>query len=52
MSRDTKRSAGFLIVIGLMIFIGHWFDVFNMVMSGTLFDQWKLIIKIGMFLMF
>ena len=42
MSRDTKRSAGFLIVIGLLIFIGHWFDVFNMVMPGTLFDQWEI----------
>lgn len=53
MSRDTKRSAGFLIVIGLMIFIGHWFDVFNMVMPGTLFDQWEIgLLEIGMFLMF
>ena len=53
MSRDTKRSAGFLIVIGLIIFIGHWFDVFNMVMPGTLFDQWEIgLLEIGMFLMF
>ena len=53
MSRDTKRSAGYLIVIGLMIFIGHWFDVFNMVMPGTLFDQWELgLLELGMFMMF
>ena len=53
MSRDTKRSAGFLIVIGLLIFIGHWFDVFNMVMPGTLFDQWEIgLLELGMFLMF
>ena len=53
MSRDTKRSAGFLIVIGLMIFIGHWFDVFNMVMPGTLFDQWELgLLELGMFMLF
>ncbi len=53
MSADTKRSAGYLIVIGLVIFIGHWFDVFNMVMPGTLFDQWGLgLLEIGMFMLF
>ena len=53
MSADTKRSAGYLIVIGLVIFIGHWFDVFNMVMPGTLFDQWGLgLLEIGMFMFF
>jgi hypothetical protein len=53
MSRDTKRSAGYLIVIGLIIFIGHWLDVFNLVMPGTLFDQWNFgLLEIGMFLMF
>ena len=53
MSRDTKRSAGYLIVIGLIIFIGHWLDVFNLVMPGTLFDQWNFgLLEIGMFIMF
>ncbi len=53
MSADTKRSAGYLIVIGLIIFIGHWFDVFNMIMPGTLFDQWEFgLLEIGMFMFF
>lgn len=53
MSADTKRSAGYLIVIGLIIFIGHWFDVFNMIMPGTLFDQWEFgLLEIGMFMLF
>lgn len=53
MSADTKKSAGYLIVIGLLIFIGHWLDVFNMVMPGTLFDQWEFgLLEIGMFMMF
>ena len=53
MSADTKKSAGYLIVIGLLIFIGHWFDVFNMVMPGTLFDQWELgLLELGMFMLF
>ena len=53
MSADTKRSAGYLIVIGLIIFIGHWLDVFNMVMPGTLFDQWNFgLLEVGMFMLF
>jgi hypothetical protein len=53
MSADTKRSAGYLIVVGLIIFFGHWLDVFNMVMPGTLFDQWDFgMLEIGMFVMF
>jgi hypothetical protein len=53
MSADTKKSAGYLIVIGLLIFVGHWFDVFSMVMPGTLFDQWELgLLELGMFMLF
>ncbi|MFT5601554.1 MAG: hypothetical protein ACI9N1_001799 [Flavobacteriales bacterium] len=53
MSRDTKRSWPYLIVIGMIIFIGHWFDVFCMVMPGTLFEEWEFgLLEIGMFLMF
>jgi hypothetical protein len=53
MSRDTKRSWPYLIVIGLIIFIGHWFDVFCMVMPGTLFEEWEFgMLEIGMFMMF
>ena len=53
MSADTKRSAGYLIVVGLLIFIGHWFDVYNMVTPGTLHDQWEFgLLEIGMFMSF
>lgn len=53
MSRDTKRSAPYLIVIGLIIFIGHWFDVFCMVMPGTVFAEWEYgMLEIGMFMAF
>lgn len=53
MSRDTKRSWPYLIVIGMIIFIGHWFDVFCMVMPGTLYEEWQFgILEIGMFMMF
>lgn len=53
MSRDTKRSWPYLIFIGLVIFIGHWFDVFCMVMPGTLFSEWEYgMLEIGMFMAF
>jgi hypothetical protein len=53
MSRDTKRSWPYLILIGLVIFIGHWFDVFCMVMPGTLFSEWEYgMLEIGMFMAF
>jgi len=53
MSADTKRSAGYLIVVGLIIFIGHWLDVYTMVTPGTLFDQWEFgLLEIGMFMLF
>jgi len=53
MSADTKKSWPYLIFIGLVIFVGHWFDVFCMVMPGTLFEEWNFgLLEIGMFLMF
>ena len=43
MSRDTKKICWFSDRNRFLpIFIGHWFDVFNMIMPGTLFDQWEL----------
>lgn len=36
MSRDAKRNAGILTVIGLIILVGHWLDVWVMVMGGSM----------------
>jgi len=53
MSRDAKRSAPFLIFVGMLIFIGHWLDVFMLVTPGTLGDHGKLgFFEIGMFVTF
>ncbi len=52
-ARDVKRSWSFIIVIGTITFIGHWFDVFMMVMPGTLHDEWSFgLLEIGMFVLF
>lgn len=36
MSRDAKRNAGILTLVGLIILGGHWVDVFIMVSGGSL----------------
>jgi hypothetical protein len=35
MSRDAKRNYFFLTFVGCIIFVGHWLDVYMMVMPGT-----------------
>jgi hypothetical protein len=36
MSRDAKRHAGILTLVGLIILAGHWVDVYIMVSAGSL----------------
>ncbi len=42
MSRDAKRNYYFLIIVGSIIFVGHWLDVFMMVMPATVNGHWHL----------
>lgn len=53
MSRDAKRNPKILIGIGSIIFIGHWLDVYVMVMPATMKEYWQFgAMEIGMFLLF
>jgi len=36
MSRDAKRHAGVLTFVGAIILVGHWIDVYLMVMAGSM----------------
>jgi hypothetical protein len=36
MSRDAKRHAGILTLVGLIILAGHWVDIYIMVSAGSL----------------
>ncbi|MGZ4041989.1 MAG: quinol:cytochrome C oxidoreductase [Bacteroidia bacterium] len=48
MSRDAKRNYFFLTFVGCIIFVGHWLDVFMMVMPGTVHGKWHLgFVEIG-----
>lgn len=53
MSRDAKRNYFFLTFVGCIIFVGHWLDVFMMVMPSTVNGHWHLgWVEIGMSLGF
>jgi len=53
MGRDAKRKQVVMSMIGVIIIIGHWLDVFVMIMPGTVKDGWGIgILEIGMFLGF
>ncbi|WP_224485058.1 quinol:cytochrome C oxidoreductase [Robertkochia aurantiaca] len=40
MNSDYKRLNWFVIMTGIVILIGHYVDVFNMIMPATVGDQW------------
>jgi uncharacterized membrane protein len=42
MTRDAKRQLKMLGLVGGILFIGHWIDVFVMVIPGTMYDGWHL----------
>ncbi len=50
MSRDGKRNFNFIMIVGAIVLVGHWFNVYLMIIPGTLFDHWHIgFIEIGMF---
>lgn len=53
MSRDAKRNVIFFLPVALIIFLGHWFDVYCLVMPGTVGSHWHYgFTEIGMLLGF
>lgn len=53
MTRDAKRSAGTLLFVGCVLIVGHWIDVFLLVMPGTVKGDWGFgFLEIGLFLGF
>ena len=49
MSRDAKRNAGTLTVIGIIILLGHWMDVYIMISGGSMGANAKIgFLEIGM----
>jgi hypothetical protein len=51
--RDTKRNSKFIVPVGMLIFLGHFADVYLLVIPGTMFDHNEFgIFEIGLFLGF
>ena len=42
MNSDYKRIPWFVIMAGIVILIGHYVDVFNMIMPATVGDRWYI----------
>ncbi len=53
MNSDFKRMNWFVIMAGIVILLGHYLDIFNMIMPSTVGDQWYIgIPEIGSILFF
>ncbi|WP_411030065.1 quinol:cytochrome C oxidoreductase [Spongiimicrobium sp. 3-5] len=53
MNSDYKRINWFVLMAGIIILIGHYIDIFNMIMPATVGDQWYIgIPEIGAILFF
>ena len=50
MSRDSKRNFNYIITVGVIVLIGHWCNIFLMIVPGVLKENWHIgFIEIGMF---
>ena len=53
MNSDYKRINYFIVMAGIVIILGHYVDVFNMIMPSAVGDQWFIgLAEIGGFLFF
>jgi Ni/Fe-hydrogenase subunit HybB-like protein len=53
MNSDYKRINWFMVMAGIVILLGHYVDIFNMVMPATVGDQWFIgIAEVGGILFF
>lgn len=52
-ARDAKRNPVFLVLTGILIFVGHFVDTYLLIIPGTMFDHNHVgFMEIGMFLGF
>ncbi len=42
MSSDAKKKMRLLTVVGSILFVGHWMDLFVMVIPGTTGEHWRI----------
>ena len=42
MNSDYKRIPWFIVMAGIAILVGHYIDIFNMIMPATVGDRWEI----------
>ena len=53
MNSDYKRLNYFIVMAGIVILLGHYIDIFNMIMPSAVGDQWFIgVAELGGFLFF
>jgi hypothetical protein len=53
MHRDAKRTPWLLTIVGAILLVGHYLDLFQIIMPGTVKDKWNIgFTEIGMVLGF
>lgn len=53
MARNAKRMVGYLIFVGCLIFVGHWLDVYILIMPGSVGVDWHIgFMEVGGFIGF
>lgn len=53
MSKDAKRNAGFLMFVGVIIFFGHWMDVYMIITPGAMKREGVIgLVELGTFIGF
>lgn len=53
MDKAAKRNYNIMTMTGVIIVVGHWLDVFQMVMPGTVKADWGIgVLEVGLFLGF
>ena len=49
-ARDAKRNVKFVVPVAVLIFLGHFVDVYLLVIPGTMFDHNEFgIFEVGLF---
>lgn len=53
MSRDGKRNFNYIVTVGVIVLMGHWFNIYLLIAPGTIGEHWHIgYIEIGMFMGF
>jgi hypothetical protein len=53
MSRDGKRNFNYIVTVGVIVLLGHWFNIYLLIAPGTIGEHWNIgYIEIGMFMSF